>query len=147
MSLFARNIHFLRKKKELQQAEMPDVIGIARATWSDYENARTEPKIEVLLKISDFFGIMLDDLLRKDLEGEYLKGNILQNADVEKNEQKGNNSRNKTGNITPYKTPIPIIHYATEYTELSPNSSFKDVIDTINALHAQIGYKARKSSH
>ncbi len=41
--------------------------GIRKATWSNYENAVTQPSIEWLIKISRFFGVSLDDLITGDI--------------------------------------------------------------------------------
>ncbi len=73
---FAKNILFLRKRKGLNQAEIPDYLDISRATWSNYENAQTEPDLETLISIAKFFGVKIDDLLLTPLgENVYLIDN------------------------------------------------------------------------
>jgi transcriptional regulator with XRE-family HTH domain len=86
---FGQNIKFLRLQRKLQQAEIPDLIGISRATWSDYENSRTEPKIEVIINISEFFGISIDDLLKKNLLFEFEKGKVTNELLTSKKEIEG----------------------------------------------------------
>lgn len=67
MKYFGTNIALLRKRKGLSQAEMLDFTGIKSSTWSDYERSKTEPDFDALLKISEFFGIDIDSLLKEDL--------------------------------------------------------------------------------
>lgn len=67
MKYFAKNILFLRKRKGLTQSQIPDFTGIGRATWSNYENGETEPNIDGIIRISEFFGVDLHSLLLVDL--------------------------------------------------------------------------------
>ncbi|WP_144263983.1 helix-turn-helix domain-containing protein [Filimonas lacunae] len=57
----------MRKHRKLQQEGMQDALGISRATWSNYENGKTEPSIQTLLQIATYFNVSVDDLLRTDL--------------------------------------------------------------------------------
>lgn len=43
-------------------------IGASRTTWSNYENGVTEPSIDLLVRISRFFGVSLDELVIIDLK-------------------------------------------------------------------------------
>jgi transcriptional regulator with XRE-family HTH domain len=52
---------------------MLEEVGIGRTTWSNYENALTEPSIDGLVTISRFFGVTLDGLILNDLEALALK--------------------------------------------------------------------------
>lgn len=70
MSTFSENINYLRKAKGLNQSDMPDILGIQRSTWANYENGATEPPIDTILKISRYFGISLDDLMLKKLDSD-----------------------------------------------------------------------------
>jgi transcriptional regulator with XRE-family HTH domain len=69
MNYFSRNIRFLRNKSGLRQAEMLEKIGIARTTWSSYENGVSQPDIDGILRIARFFDIAAGDLLQADLDG------------------------------------------------------------------------------
>lgn len=138
MSLFGNNIHVLRKLNKWQQAEMPDIVGIGRGTWSDYENGRTEPNIEGLIKISTLFGISIDDLVKTNVEEEIAKGNISSKSDADKNGLKGNNTRNKSGNKKPYSVSKSTLYVAAEHVELTEKSSQKDLINAIKELQAAL---------
>lgn len=67
MSNLSENLRLLRKHKNLQQEDMQEHLGISRATWSNYELGKTEPKIDVLLTIAAFFDLTVDKLLKEDL--------------------------------------------------------------------------------
>ena len=67
MNFFAKNILFLRKKHKYTQAEMPALVAVGRATWSNYENGLTEPDFDKLIGIAKFFNVSIDDLLTTDI--------------------------------------------------------------------------------
>jgi transcriptional regulator with XRE-family HTH domain len=66
------NLKYLRKKKGLTQLELRTILGYTRSTWSNYENGLTNPSIEDLITISNFFGVTLDDLIMNDLSTRIL---------------------------------------------------------------------------
>lgn len=53
----------LRKSKNKTLTQMSQEIGIGRGTINNYEVGRTEPSIANLEKLSDYFGVSIDDLL------------------------------------------------------------------------------------
>lgn len=57
----------LRKEKGLKQEEMAALVGVSRATWSDYERGKNEPNISAIIKIADYFRLGIDELLRGDV--------------------------------------------------------------------------------
>ena len=67
MNNFSKNLRYLRIKKGFAQEKMESLIGIKRATWSNYENGKTNPTIKDIITFSKFFGITLDDLILTDL--------------------------------------------------------------------------------
>lgn len=60
------NIKFLRKRKSLTQETMANAIGISRSKLAGYE-LNINPPLDNLLVISDYLGVTIDVLLRKDL--------------------------------------------------------------------------------
>jgi transcriptional regulator with XRE-family HTH domain len=70
----ARNIKHLRSLKKLSQEELADKLNITRARLGAYEEDRNEPPAEILIKISDFFHVAIDALLKADLSKTDLKG-------------------------------------------------------------------------
>lgn len=65
---FGKNLKLLREKKGLKQSEMLDLVGFKQTTWNGYENEKSFPKFEDLIKISKFFDISETDLMHKNLE-------------------------------------------------------------------------------
>ncbi len=47
---------------------MFDSLGFSRTTWSNYEQCRTAPSLDGLIRISRFFGVSLDELIAEDIE-------------------------------------------------------------------------------
>lgn len=71
LNFFGKNLQFLRKEKKLRQHEMYDNLGFSRTTWSNYEQCRTAPSLDGLIRISRFFGVTLDELIAEDIEQKF----------------------------------------------------------------------------
>ena len=67
MSNVGNNIKKLRKVKGLSQQAFGDVFNLTRGNISSYEEMRAEPKIEIVLKIANYFGIPVQHLIEKNL--------------------------------------------------------------------------------
>ncbi|MFD0992293.1 helix-turn-helix domain-containing protein [Tenacibaculum geojense] len=67
MSFFGRNIKKIRGVKGLSQKAFAEVFDLKRATLGAYEEGRSEPKIETIIKIANYFSITIDSLLTADL--------------------------------------------------------------------------------
>jgi len=67
MSIFSDNIRFLRAKKKITQQDLADTLIITRSRYVSYEDGRSEPPIEVLVKISKFFNISIDLMVSVDI--------------------------------------------------------------------------------
>lgn len=65
--LLSANIRYLRKSSGYQQTEMCRLLKISQPALANYENGARIPTVEGLLNISEFFGVTVDDLLKKDL--------------------------------------------------------------------------------
>lgn len=66
MSIFGDNIKRLRKNKGLKQREIAELLGVKRNTYSDWENAKTEPSFENLVKLADLLDVSLDWLFGRE---------------------------------------------------------------------------------
>lgn len=64
------NIKYLRQSKGLSQEQIAERIGKTKSNLSSYENGRSVPPLDVLLKLCDLFQVNLDDLVNKDLSKE-----------------------------------------------------------------------------
>lgn len=67
MSIFGNNIKTLRNSLQLSQQEFGDLFSLSRGSIGSYEEGRADPKIESLVKISNYFNLSVDDLLKKKL--------------------------------------------------------------------------------
>lgn len=67
MSFFGKNIKKIRGVKSLSQQAFAELFGLKRATLGAYEEGRSEPKIETIIKIANYFSIPIDDLLTSEL--------------------------------------------------------------------------------
>lgn len=56
----------IRKKNKMSQEDFAEIFNITRQTVSSWENSKSYPDIETLVKISDRFNISLDVLLKED---------------------------------------------------------------------------------
>lgn len=52
----------------LSQEELADRIFVTRQSVSNWENGRTYPDLQSLLRLSDLFGLSLDELIKGDIE-------------------------------------------------------------------------------
>jgi transcriptional regulator with XRE-family HTH domain len=67
MNNFGKNLRYLREKNDHTQDDIEIFIGIKKTTWSHYENGKSEPSMERLIQISNFFGVTLNELIVDDL--------------------------------------------------------------------------------
>ena len=52
-----------RKKHNYTQSQIANYIQTSQQTYSDYENGKTQPTIETLIKLADFYHVSLDELV------------------------------------------------------------------------------------
>lgn len=57
-----------REELELTQEYVAEVLGVSRQTISNWENSRSYPDIERILKLSDIYELSLDELLKGDIK-------------------------------------------------------------------------------
>lgn len=67
MTYFGTNLKKIRQIKGLSQQAFAELIDLNRGVVSSYEEGRAEPKIETLLRIANYFGIPIDDIISKPL--------------------------------------------------------------------------------
>ncbi|HIW57585.1 MAG TPA: helix-turn-helix domain-containing protein [Firmicutes bacterium] len=54
----------IRKQRKLSQQKVAMELNISREALSHYENGRREPSIGMLIKMSDYFNVSIDYLIR-----------------------------------------------------------------------------------
>ncbi|CAM4455202.1 helix-turn-helix domain-containing protein [Paenibacillus tarimensis] len=57
----------LRKARKMTQEQVAAYLNAAKSTISQYENNINEPDLETLVKLADWFGVTIDDLLGRSL--------------------------------------------------------------------------------
>ncbi|NJL13910.1 MAG: helix-turn-helix transcriptional regulator [Microscillaceae bacterium] len=65
---FSKNLKHLRRQNQRQtQDALALVLGLTRSVISSYEDGRAEPNISTLTKISEYFGVSIENLTNLDL--------------------------------------------------------------------------------
>jgi len=54
----------IRAGKGVSQQSVADYLEISRQAYSNYENGNREPDTETLLKLAEYFGLTVDEILR-----------------------------------------------------------------------------------
>ena len=67
MANISKNIKHLRSLKKLSQEGLSEELRVTRSRIGSYEENRSSPSIEMLIKLSDYFKVPIDILLRNDL--------------------------------------------------------------------------------
>ena len=60
----------LRKQKRLTQRELADALHISQTSVSKYERGESEPDLEMVVLMADYFGVTVDYLLGSEEETE-----------------------------------------------------------------------------
>jgi len=77
MGIVGKNIRKIRTVKKLSQAAFAEIFNLARPSVGAYEEERSEPKLETVIQIANYFGISIDSLLTKELTiNELYKFNV-----------------------------------------------------------------------
>ncbi|WP_108822329.1 helix-turn-helix domain-containing protein [Dysgonomonas sp. Marseille-P4361] len=67
MTQIGKNIKKIRNVMGLSQQAFADLFELTRGNISSYEEGRADPRIEVIIRIANYFSIPLSDLIQKDL--------------------------------------------------------------------------------
>ena len=60
----------LRKQKHISQTDLAKALNMKQTTISSYEKGKTQPPIEVLIDIANYFNVSLDYLLERQYENK-----------------------------------------------------------------------------
>ncbi|MCH1624555.1 helix-turn-helix domain-containing protein [Fredinandcohnia quinoae] len=74
---FAEKLKKERKQKGWSQEELAEKLFVSRQSVSKWENGQNYPSIEIIIKLSDLFGVTIDELLRTD---EELKEKVIRDS-------------------------------------------------------------------
>ncbi|MCL6592703.1 MAG: helix-turn-helix domain-containing protein, partial [Alicyclobacillus sp.] len=71
-----------RIKHGWTQDEVADKIGVARSTYSNYENGHREPDLNTIQKLAELYGVSIDYLLTGRNYNRNISSNIASLVDV-----------------------------------------------------------------
>lgn len=60
---FAKNLKYLRKRKNISKSKLADDIGLSRPTLTHYENGNRVPEFENIVKLALYFECSIDELI------------------------------------------------------------------------------------
>lgn len=66
--ILASRLKFIRRVRGITQQTIADEIGISRAAYSAYENDVSEPDVEMIRKLAQYFHVSTDFLLQIDMQ-------------------------------------------------------------------------------
>ena len=67
MSKFAERLRSLRTERDVTQKDLGELLGVKNFSIYTYEKGRSEPNIDGLIALADFFDVSIDYLVgRKD---------------------------------------------------------------------------------
>ncbi|GAA0466660.1 helix-turn-helix transcriptional regulator [Alkalibacillus silvisoli] len=75
--IFAEKLKNERQKKGWSQEGLAEKLYVSRQSVSKWENGQNYPSIEIIINLSDLFGVTIDELLRND---EELKEKVIQDS-------------------------------------------------------------------
>lgn len=67
----AINLKYLRKKNNLTQDDMVDILNITRQAYSNYETLNRTPDIDTLVILANYYKVNLNDLVFCNLSESY----------------------------------------------------------------------------
>lgn len=69
--MISETLRLLRTINGYTQQDIADKLNVDRSTYSYYELGKIKPGVEALLKISDIYGMSVDEILNFDVEGGF----------------------------------------------------------------------------
>lgn len=61
--MLSQRIHELRTARGISQVKLGEILGVSKQSVSNWENDNIQPSIEILMKLSEYFGVSTDYLL------------------------------------------------------------------------------------
>lgn len=58
-----KNLRAIREDNDLRQSDIAKILNVSQNTYSQYENGVIALTAEVLIKLSDYYGVSIDYLL------------------------------------------------------------------------------------
>jgi transcriptional regulator with XRE-family HTH domain len=70
MSIFSKNLRYLRKRGNHNQEDIALLFKKKANTIGNWENQKSEPALAELMKLAEFFHVSMEDLLLTDLASQ-----------------------------------------------------------------------------
>lgn len=70
---YLKKLREYRQNRKLTQEEMSKILNLGSTTYKNYENNITEPNIQTLINLADFYNISLDELVGREADTINLK--------------------------------------------------------------------------
>lgn len=65
----AQNLKYLREQKGMSQQDIADLLGnIGQRGISKWETGKSEPSLNTIIQLSEYFSVTLDDLILHELK-------------------------------------------------------------------------------
>lgn len=64
------NLTKIRKDANKSQKEISEYLKVARSTYNGYELEKSEPNIETLIKLADYYNVSVDYLIGREFKNE-----------------------------------------------------------------------------
>jgi transcriptional regulator with XRE-family HTH domain len=111
MSYIGRNLKWYRKRKKISQTELANIFSITRASVGAYEEERSDPKMELIIRFANYFDISLDDFITKDLQFEKKSETPSETKEISSLtfQDLFQEEEDKPEKLSPEKTPTPEI--------------------------------------
>lgn len=65
--MYAKNLKYLREKAGLKQSDIADLLQVKQSTIALYEINKRNMDVADLVKVADFFGVTMDQMIKRDL--------------------------------------------------------------------------------
>ena len=135
--MFHKNLKRLRTRRKLSQEDMATYLGITRQGYSKYENDKSEPSLQMLMRIADLFEVSIDELI-----------GYSSNVDAPSSTIEEANIFNQLGvdqedydNLTPYQQEV--LDWAINEDALFFKNKSDNVLDMMDRL--EIAYEVNKA--
>ncbi|MBP3235147.1 MAG: helix-turn-helix domain-containing protein [Eubacterium sp.] len=122
--ILSEKITELRKKAGLSQEEFGAEIGVSRQAVSKWEMSQTTPDLNKIVKMSEFFEVPIDFLLKDEYDLSFLENHNIDSKDIDGDENK------EAGNVeidNPKTTVFAKGSSETKMIELPEIQSYLDI--------------------
>lgn len=66
MSIFSDNLKMLREDTDITQKEIASELNVGLTTYASYEQGRSEPSLDMLVQIANYWEVSIDELLGRE---------------------------------------------------------------------------------